>query len=130
MLLLSPSRQYHWGPTITYTQLLEKIKNKEIVIDICSNPEFLKEGGAVMDFMRPDRIIIGSDSERVKTAMTALYERLNRQVNKLILCPFLQQNYLNMLLTLLATKISFVNELSHIAEKIGANMRNLKRNGF
>jgi len=113
-----------------HSAIKKKIKNKEIVIDICSNPEFLKEGSAVMDFMRPDRIIIGSDSERVKTAMTALYERLNRQVNKLIFMSIpsaeLSKYAAN---SFLATKISFVNELSHIAEKIGANMHEI-RNGM
>ena len=105
----------------------EKIKRKNISIDICSNPEFLKEGSAVLDFMRPDRIIIGTESDSVKSIMTTLYERLNRQSNKLIFMSIasaeLSKYAAN---SFLATKISFVNELSHIAEETGANMHEIR----
>ena len=108
-------------------QFAEIIKNKNIAIDICSNPEFLKEGSAVQDFMRPDRIIVGTDSDYVKSVMNVLYERLNRQSNKLIYMSIpsaeLSKYAAN---AFLATKISFVNELSHIAEKTDANMHEIR----
>ena len=102
-------------------------KSSKCKINVCSNPEFLKEGSAVQDFMRPDRIIVGTDSEYVMSVMTNLYERLNRQSNKLIFMSIpsaeLTKYAAN---SFLATKISFVNELSHVAEKIGANMHEIR----
>ncbi len=108
-------------------EFAKKVTNKKIIIDVCSNPEFLKEGSAVQDFMRPDRIIVGTDSDHVKSCMDTLYERLNRQTNKLIYMSIpsaeLSKYAAN---AFLATKISFVNELSHVAEKTGANMHEIR----
>ena len=77
--------------------------------------------------MRPDRIIVGTDSDYVKSSMNTLYERLNRQSNKLIFMSIpsaeLSKYAAN---AFLATKISFVNELSHVAEKTGANMHEIR----
>src|SRR5210317_2244568 len=93
-----------------------------IEFDVVSNPEFLKEGAAIDDFMRPDRVVIGTDNPRTTELLRALYTPFNRNHERIldmdIRSAELTKYAAN---SLLATKISFMNELSNIAEKLGAD---------
>lgn len=92
--------------------------------DLVSNPEFLKQGDAVKDFMRSDRIIIGADNEQVLRRMCDLYEPLKTKVVSMdIRSAELSKYAAN---AFLATKISFINEISQIAEKFGADVTQIR----
>ena len=96
--------------------------------DVVSNPEFLREGSAIEDFMRPDRVVIGTDSEDAQVLMRALYRPLS-----LIETPILFTNRETAELikyatnAFLATKISFINELADLCEVVGADVRDVSR---
>lgn len=96
--------------------------------DVCSNPEFLREGSAINDFMRPDRVIIGCESERASSIMTALYRPLY-----LIETPMVITKLETAELTkyaanaFLATKITFINEIADLCEKVGADIQVVAR---
>lgn len=96
--------------------------------DVVSNPEFLREGSAIGDFMRPDRVVIGTTSERAKAVMQALYRPLY-----LIETPILFTERRTAELTkyaansFLATKITFINEISDLCEKVGADVQDVAR---
>ena len=96
--------------------------------DVVSNPEFLREGSAIEDFMRPDRVVIGTDSEDAQVLMRALYRPLS-----LIETPILFTNRETAELikyatnAFLATKISFINELADLCEEVGADVRDVSR---
>lgn len=98
-------------------------KQKNIHFHVASNPEFLKEGSAVDDFTKPDRIIIGLDDDRLKETFNNLYRPFNRRYEKMhfmdIKSAELTKYASN---AMLATKISFINELSNIAERLGADI--------
>ena len=95
--------------------------------DIASNPEFLKEGDAVNDFLKPDRIIIGIQSERAKEKLRALYAPFNRHHDKLIVMDVRSAELTKYAANaMLATKISFMNEMSHIAELVGADIEQVR----
>ncbi|MDR3287495.1 MAG: UDP-glucose/GDP-mannose dehydrogenase family protein [Prevotellaceae bacterium] len=105
-------------------------RNKNIEFDVASNPEFLKEGDAVNDFLKPDRIVVGVDSERAKKLMTQLYN------------PFMINNFRMIFMdiasaemtkyaanSMLATRISFMNDIANLCELLGANV-NMVRQGI
>ena len=98
-----------------------------IEFDVVSNPEFLKEGAAIDDFMRPDRVVIGTDNPRTTELLRALYTPFNRNHERIldmdIRSAELTKYAAN---SLLATKISFMNELSNIAEKLGADIERVR----
>ena len=102
----------------------------DIAFDVASNPEFLKEGNAINDFMSPDRVVVGVESEKAKELMTKLYK------------PFLINNFRVIFMdipsaemtkyaanSMLATRISFMNALAHLCERVGADV-NMVRNGI
>ena len=94
---------------------------------VVSNPEFLKEGSAVQDFMRADRIIIGSDSAEATKIMRALYAPINRNRDKLMLMDIRSAELTKYAANaMLATKISFMNEMSRIAESVGADIEQVR----
>jgi UDPglucose 6-dehydrogenase len=103
-------------------------KGKNIEFDIVSNPEFLKEGAAIDDFMRPDRVIVGTDNPRTTELIRALYAPFNRNHDRLVSMDIpsaeLTKYAAN---SLLATKISFMNELANIAELVGADIEHVRR---
>ncbi|MBT3177854.1 MAG: UDP-glucose/GDP-mannose dehydrogenase family protein [Desulfobacula sp.] len=99
-----------------------------IEYDVVSNPEFLKEGAAVNDFLKPDRIIIGVDSKRAAEQMRRLYAPFSRNREKII-----SMNVRDAEMTkyaansMLATKISFMNEISNICERLGVDVENVRK---
>ncbi|WP_270807982.1 UDP-glucose dehydrogenase family protein [Aeromonas sp. QDB25] len=95
---------------------------------VASNPEFLKEGAAVNDCMRPDRIVIGTDNERVKEAMQELYAPFNRNHEKIIFMDIRSAELTKYAANcMLATKISFMNEMSNLAERLGADIEMVRK---
>ena len=110
-------------------QELEK-RGVDIPFDVASNPEFLKEGNAIKDFMSPDRVVVGTESERAKKVLTRLYK------------PFLLNNFRVIFMdipsaemtkyaanSMLATRISFMNEIANLCERVGADV-NMVRAGI
>ncbi len=95
---------------------------------VVSNPEFLKEGAAIDDFMKPDRIIVGTDCESVADAMRALYEPFNRNRDRVIVMDIRSAELTKYAANaMLATKISFMNEIANIAELVGADVEKVRR---
>lgn len=94
-----------------------------IEFDVVSNPEFLREGFAVEDFMKPDRIVIGTDSEKAKKILTELYSPYVRSGNPIIFMDVRSAELTKYAAnSFLATKISFMNEISILCEKLGADV--------
>jgi len=101
--------------------------NAKVDFDVVSNPEFLREGVAVEDFMKPDRVVIGTKSERAKAVMNRLYAPLVRQGNPVI---FMDERSAEMTKyaanAFLATKITFMNEIANLCERAGANVDDIR----
>jgi len=96
--------------------------------DVVSNPEFLKEGAAVEDFMRPDRIIIGVESERARQVMADLYHTFSRNHDKLMFMGVRDAELTKYAANaMLATKISFMNEMANLAERMGVDIENVRK---
>ena len=109
-------------------QLAER--GADIAFDVVSNPEFLKEGDAVNDCMRPDRIVVGSDSPRAIALLRDLYAPFNRNHERLVLMDLRSAELTKYAANaMLATKISFMNEMANIAERVGADIE-LVRHGI
>lgn len=109
------------------TQSLAK-RNAEIPFDVVSNPEFLKEGAAVADCQRPDRIVIGTDSQRAEKVLRELYEPFNRNHDKIIVMGIRSAELTKYAANcMLATKISFMNELANLAEAVGADIESVRQ---
>jgi len=99
----------------------------KVEFDVVSNPEFLKEGAAIEDFMKPDRIVIGTDNPRTTELLRALYAPFNRNHDRLV-CMDIRSAELTKYAAnaMLATKISFMNELANLAEKLGADIEKVR----
>ena len=100
----------------------------DIPLDVVSNPEFLKEGAAINDFLKPDRIIVGVESERAKSLMYELYEPFNRNHERTIFMDLRSAELTKYVANaMLATKISFMNEMANIAERLGADIEEVRK---
>jgi UDPglucose 6-dehydrogenase len=96
-------------------------------VDVVSNPEFLKEGAAIDDFMKPDRIVIGTDNPRTTELLRALYEPFNRSHDRVIAMDIRSAELTKYAANaMLATKISFMNEVANIAERMGADIEKVR----
>ena len=105
---------------------LEK-RQQSIDFDVVSNPEFLKEGAAINDFMKPDRIVVGTDNPRTTELLKALYEPFTRNHDRMISMDVRSAELTKYAANaMLATKISFMNELANIAECVGADIENVR----
>jgi len=99
----------------------------DIEFDVVSNPEFLKEGDAVNDFMKPDRVIVGTDNVRAARLLEALYSPFARSRDKLIVMGVRSAEMTKYAANcMLATKISFINEVANICEMVGADVREVR----
>ncbi len=104
-----------------------KERGKAVEFDVVSNPEFLKEGAAISDFMKPDRIIVGTDNPRTTELLKSLYEPFNRNHDRVISMDIRSAELTKYAANaMLATKISFMNELANLAEKFGADIEKVR----
>ncbi len=109
-------------------QVLKKRKREDLKFDVASNPEFLKEGSAVADCMRPDRIIIGTSCEETEEVLRELYAPFNRNREKIIVMDVRSAELTKYAANcMLATKISFMNEIANLAEKLGADVEMVRQ---
>jgi UDPglucose 6-dehydrogenase len=110
----------------TITESLNK-RSKTVEFDVVSNPEFLKEGAAIDDFMKPDRIIIGAESIRSIELLRALYAPFNRSRDRMLIMDVRSAELTKYAANaILATKISFMNELANIADRVGADIEHVR----
>jgi UDPglucose 6-dehydrogenase len=103
-------------------------RGAKIEFDVCSNPEFLKEGAGIEDFTRGARIVVGTDSDRVKALMTECYAPYNRNHDKFMFMDVRAAELTKYAANaMLATKISFMNEMANLAERLGADIEQVRR---
>jgi UDPglucose 6-dehydrogenase len=99
-----------------------------VPFSVVSNPEFLKEGAAVEDFMRPDRIVVGTDDKRSAQIMRTLYAPFNRSHDRVIVMDVRSAELTKYAANaMLATKISFMNEMAHLADRLGADIEEVRK---
>ena len=102
-------------------------RGASVDFDVVANPEFLKEGAAIQDFMKPDRVVVGTDNPRSTELVRALYEPFTRNHDRLIVMDIRSAELTKYAANaMLATKISFMNELANIAERVGADIERVR----
>ena len=100
----------------------------EVPFDVASNPEFLKEGAAIKDFMSPDRVVVGTESEKAKEVMTRLYRPLMLQNFRVIFMDIPSAEMTKYAANaMLATRISFMNDIANLCERVGANVDSVRK---
>lgn len=105
-----------------------KERGVDLNFDVVSNPEFLKEGAAVADCMRPERIIVGTDNDDVVDLLRELYEPFNRNHDRMIMMDIRSAELTKYAANcMLATKISFMNEIANLAERLGADVEKVRQ---
>ncbi len=103
-------------------------READVSFSVVSNPEFLKEGAAVDDFMKPDRIVVGVDDETAEQKMRELYQPFNRNHEKVMVMGIASAELTKYAANaMLATKISFMNEMANLAERLGADIESVRR---
>ncbi|MDH3588492.1 MAG: UDP-glucose/GDP-mannose dehydrogenase family protein [Gammaproteobacteria bacterium] len=102
-------------------------RNREVDFDVVSNPEFLREGAAIGDFMKPDRIVVGTDNPRTTELLRMLYDPFTRNHDRLISMDVRSAELTKYAANaMLATRISFMNELANLAERVGADIEQVR----
>ena len=100
----------------------------DVPFDVASNPEFLKEGAAIKDFMSPDRVVVGTESERAQKALARLYRPLMLQNFRVIFMDIPSAEMTKYAANaMLATRISFMNDIANLCERVGANVDSVRR---
>lgn len=104
------------------------MRGVDIPFDVASNPEFLKEGAAIKDFMSPDRVVVGTESEKAKEVMTRLYRPLMLQNFRVIFMDIPSAEMTKYAANaMLATRISFMNDIANLCERVGANVDSVRK---
>ena len=112
---------------LTIQECLDK-RESDLFFDVVSNPEFLKEGAAIKDFMHPDRVVVGSDNEESTNVMRQLYSPFTVSSDRFISMDIRSAEMTKYAANaMLATKISFINEMSNICEKVGADVNQVRK---
>lgn len=102
-------------------------RGAQVEFDVASNPEFLKEGAAIQDFMKPDRVVVGTDNPRTVDLLRTLYEPFTRNHDRFVVMDVRSAELTKYAANaMLATKISFMNELANIAERVGADIEKVR----
>lgn len=118
-------------PVGTCHKIRDRIRQRmkrQVEFDVVSNPEFLREGEAVNDFMIPDRIVIGIDNGKAKDVMLALYRPVERTGRPIMITDVKSSELIKYASNaMLATRISFMNEISHLCEKVGADVKTIAK---
>lgn len=121
-------------PVGTYLRVREVIEEEQrkrgvkIPFDVASNPEFLKEGSAIDDFMRPDRVVVGVDSDRARDLMTRLYKPILLNNFRVLFMDITSAEMTKYAANaMLATRISFMNEVANLCDAVGANVSMVRR---
>ncbi|MCM0020986.1 MAG: UDP-glucose/GDP-mannose dehydrogenase family protein, partial [Tagaea sp.] len=117
-------------PVGTGREVARRIKavRPEAQFDVASNPEFLREGAAIGDFMRPDRVVIGTESERAREAMRQLYRPLYLIETPIVFTSLETSELIKYAAnTFLAAKITFINEIADLCEKVGADVHDVAK---
>src|SRR5689334_21097212 len=112
-------------PVGTGREVAKRIRavRKDAAFDVVSNPEFLREGAAISDFMRPDRVVIGAESDRAQQVMKELYRPLYLIETPIVFTSIETSELIKYAAnTFLATKITFINEMADLCEKVGADV--------
>ena len=105
-----------------------RVRNINLDFDVASNPEFLKEGDAIEDFMKPDRVVIGVDSERAKELMTRLYKPMFLNNFRVIFMDIFSAEMTKYAANaMLATRISFMNDIANLCERVGADVSMVRK---
>lgn len=119
------------GTTDKIQQVVEETlaaRNVSVDFDVVSNPEFLKEGVAIDDFMRPDRIVVGVESHRARNVMIELYQSFSRNHDKLMFMGVRDAEMTKYAASaMLAAKISFMNEIANLAESVGVDIEQVRK---
>ncbi len=126
------------GPTLVCTKSTVPVGTAQVIrdilaevtdipVDVVSNPEFMKEGAAIDDFMKPDRIVIGTESEVAREVMTDLYAPFNRTSNRIVFMDTPSAEMTKYVSNcMLATRISFMNEIAGLCERVGADVNKVR----
>jgi UDPglucose 6-dehydrogenase len=117
-------------PAGTNQEIARRIRemNPELEFDIASNPEFLREGSAVDDFLNPERVVVGTESERARDIMAKLYAPLEAKGAIILQTDVISAELIKYASnTFLATKVSFINEMADLCEKVGGNIEDVAR---
>ncbi len=103
-------------------------KHTDHEFDICSNPEFLREGSAIRDFLSPDRVVVGVDTEKAKEQMVKVYRSIERTGNPILITDIESSEMIKYASNaMLATRISFMNQLAPLCEKVGADIKEVAK---
>src|SRR3989304_9761939 len=102
-------------------------RGANVDFDVVSNPEFLKEGAAIADFMKPDRVVVGTDNPRTAELLKVLYDPFTRSHQRMLVMDLRSAELTKYAANaMLATKISFMNELANLAERLGADIERVR----